>query len=311
MSGPEEQAQPERVAPGWLSSRSTGRVERDSGNDAGQGAEGAQFGDGTVVHGRGRNVVPVRSYLTTAKLTELEASLSDRDRLVMAAAARFRIMSHHQIQTLWFGSTPAAGRAARRCLLRLVDAGILSRLDRRVGGVRAGSAGYLYRLGAAGARLLGARHRAVEQGGLHHVQHTLAVVELYVELARSEGAWRLSRFDPEPNCWRSFVGTHGEPAVLKPDAYVELESPELSRFWFVEIDRGTVSTQSLRTKLKIYRSYLASGTEQHASGVFPRVLWATPAGARRDHISTLIERENHQLGAELHRLLQDEWQPPP
>lgn len=152
---------------------------------------------------------------------------------------------------------------------------------------------------------------AVSVPALHHLEHTLAVAELFVDLKTQPGPWRLVMFEAEPEAWREFLGGHGEPVTLKPDAFVELESATASRFWFVEIDRGTVSTASIRSKLKTYRSYLSTGREQADRGVFPRVVWQTPDGRRRDHVAELLRAENDEIGAELHRLLEDEWQPPP
>jgi hypothetical protein len=50
-------------------------------------------------------------------------------------------------------------RRARQSLASLVDRGVIARLPRLVGGVRAGSAGYVYTLDVAGSRLLRPEHR--------------------------------------------------------------------------------------------------------------------------------------------------------
>jgi hypothetical protein len=63
-------------------------------------------------------------------------------------------------------------------------------LDRQIGGIRAGSSGYVYSLGAVGHRLL---HPDRTRRRLHEVrdgflQHTLAIAELYVSLRQRNNA---------------------------------------------------------------------------------------------------------------------------
>jgi hypothetical protein len=215
---------------------------------------------------------------------------------------------------LHFGVSDAAGRAARRTLSRLTKVGVLQRLDRRIGGVRAGSSGIVYRVGPAVLRLLGNARRSSDEPGLHHMLHTLSVAELFVRLKLTErdGRATVHLFHPEPECWRRYTGPHGEPVALKPDAFCDISLDGRRRLWFIEVDRGTVSTATLRQKLARYREYLETGTEQAVRhGTFPRVVWTAPHAGRADHLRQLFNDENARVGAELHRLLSAEWQPPP
>lgn len=250
------------------------------------------------------------SYLTVAGLDALRHSLTERDWAVLDTVHAFGMASGPQLARLHFGDSESDARAARRALSRLRDGRVLDVLERRIGGVRAGSSGLVYRLGQAGVRLLGG-HR-LDEPGQHHLLHTLAIVDVFADLrvAQRQGALEVVRFDAEPGCWRSYLGRHGEPAVLKPDAYVELRLSGRRRLWFLEVDRGTVSTTTLKRKLARYAEYLDSGQEQAARAVFPRVVWATPSSRRSAHLAGLITAENERLGAELHRLLPDEWVPP-
>ncbi|MEZ5246687.1 MAG: replication-relaxation family protein [Acidimicrobiales bacterium] len=316
-----------------LSSRSASRVEQASDKAPGQAVSRDGSASGTVVHTDGRNSSgtsstssssssstpassrpgSTRTNWTRRRLDELERSLSERDLDILNDVARFRLISGAQVQALWFGDDPAAGRSARRALLRLTQSEVLARLDRRIGGVRAGSAGHVYRAGPAGKRLLGMRRRVDDEPGLHHLRHTLAVAQLYVDLSVgfSKSGLKLITFEPEPDCWRDFLGGHGESVTLKPDGFASLEDEHRRRLWFIEVDLGTVSSTSLRNKLRVYRSYLSTGTEQAEHGVFPRVVWVTPTGERRRHIAVLLQAENENVGGELHRLIEREWQPPP
>ena len=73
--------------------------------------------------------------------------LSARDRAIIGQVAKLRLMSARQIESLHFTDADheshlAAARACRRVLERMVQHRLLTRLDRRVGGLRAGSASY-------------------------------------------------------------------------------------------------------------------------------------------------------------------------
>lgn len=169
----------------------------------------------------------------------------------------------------------------------LTDLGVLHRLDRRVGGVRAGSASGIYALGPAGqwlaARDDGARRRRPSEPGLPYVAHTLAISELRIlfEEADRSGAFRLLDFEAEPECWRTFFGSGGARLRLKPDAFVRVARGEVEELAFVEVDLGTESTTALKTKFRAYRSYWSAGREQARwDGTFPRVLFLAP-NARR------------------------------
>lgn len=276
-----------------------------------QRSAGADFASGRVASPARRHRSP---YLTTDRLAATQESLSTSDWAVLELVNRFGFATGPQLASALFGDDDSSGRAARRTLKHLSELLLLGQLDRRIGGVRAGSSGIVYHLGPAGFRLLGDKRRALDQPGLHHALHSLAITALFVRLRVAErtGTAKLMQFDPEPDCWRRYTGRHGEPVVLKPDAFCDVRVNGTRRLWFVEVDRGTVSTNSLRAKLARYHEYFEMGTEQAArSGVFPRVVWACDIERRSQHLRELCAAENERLGFELHRLLSEEWQPPP
>ncbi len=82
--------------------------------------------------------------------------LSDRDWLVLRDVNRLRLIDSGQIERLHFGDVaePARGRTRRRSLARLVEWRVLTMLERRIGGVRAGSAGMVFALDSGGQRVL-------------------------------------------------------------------------------------------------------------------------------------------------------------
>jgi len=66
-----------------------------------------------------------------------------------------------QLRQLHYDESEAGKRLARMDLARLVEWRVMARLDRSIGGVRAGSEGFVFRLDAAGQRLIPSRAAAV------------------------------------------------------------------------------------------------------------------------------------------------------
>ncbi len=233
------------------------------------------------------------------QLGALAAELSVRDHAVLASVAQLRLLTARQIERLHFGGgqpapTPLSrARSCRRALERLARNRLLTRLERRIGGMRAGSASFIYAIGPAGQRLVeqsGPRRRHREPSS-PFVEHTLAVGELYVRLheaARDGRLALLAPVEPEPQCWRTLSSVGGTRSWLKPDLAIDLAAGEYEYRWFVEVDLGTEHRPALLRKCRAYESYYRSGVEQAAHGVFPRVLWVARDAARAEHIRAVI-----------------------
>jgi hypothetical protein len=213
--------------------------------------------------------------------------------------ARLRLMSARQIGIVHFpvsdhASEAAAIRARQRVLARLCRDRLLASLARRVGGVRAGSAGLVLALGPVGQRVLatdGTRRRAYEPT-LRFFDHTLAVSQLVVELivAGREGRCELLDVQPEPASWRNFAARGGRQ-VLRPDLFVALGTREYELRWFCEVDRATESLPTVLRKCQLYAAYYQAGVEQARHGVFPRVAWIAPDGSRAERLREAISRD--------------------
>lgn len=233
--------------------------------------------------------------VTTMRMLELGAGLSQRERELIRVLDRLRLMSHAQLAAILIDPASEAteisrARTVRRVLARLTADRVLARLDRRVGGLRAGSAGYVYYVGPVGQRLIAywqgqglTRGRLRPEPGGRYVRHRLAVSDLYVQ-ARSwaaRGALELLAFDAEPDCWRVSIDGLGGGTVLKPDAFVRLGLGAYEDRYFVEVDLGTESRSVVSAKLRSYIAYFNSGQEQAAHGVFPRVALLANTEERR------------------------------
>lgn len=229
-------------------------------------------------------------------LFELRQRLIARDLNILSQVADLRLMSARQIEVLHFPpenhlSPAAAARASRRVLERLTRDRLLRRLERRVGGVYAGSAGHVYTLGTAGQRLLEldySRRRLREPSRLF-VEHTLAISQLVTDLTLADRQDRLDLLEvaTEPECWRPIPGL--ARTILRPDLFVAVGSRDLELRWFVEIDRSTMEAPRLLKKCHLYETYYRSGVEQEKHAVFPRVLWITTA-ARGNTLMRAIAR---------------------
>lgn len=214
-------------------------------------------------------------------------------------------MSGKHLAQLHFQDSDTGQRTARRTLSRLTETQRLTRLVRRVGGLRAGSDGYVYALGPIGDRLLregGPRRRAREVSD-GFARHTLGVAQLHVDLvaaSRRSGSFTLSAVETEPQCWRRIEGLGGFD-WLKPDLAVVITTPDHEVHSFVEFDLGTEHRGALTRKLGIYEAAYRAGAEAHRRGLFPQVVWLVPDRARATALNRLI-RMTTGLTTELHRV---------
>jgi len=240
--------------------------------------------------------------ITSRRAELLTERLSERDLAIVATLDRLRLASSLQIERLHQADSNAVANARqiRRILQKLVRLGVLIRLDRRIGGVRAGSSAYVYALDVGGQRIAsasgpagGSRLRRPWTPGYAFLAHRLAITELYVELVEAErsGSCDLLAYDAEPLSWRRFPRPEGGYLTLKPDAFLRLGLGQFEDSYFVEIDRGTESLPAVGRKLLAYRRHWQSGREQARLGVYPRVLFVVHDATRREAIMDLIRRQ--------------------
>lgn len=241
-----------------------------------------------------------RPHLSSKGLVLLADTLSDRDMAIVHQVAELRLISAGQLRALHFPkqaheSEAAAVRSCNRVLKRLSSDRVLARLERRIGGRRAGSASYIYALGTAGHRLLAMdrpRPRSYEPTA-RFADHTLAVAQIVVDatIADRAGALDLAGYQAEPACWRRYSRS-GARAVLRPDLLLAINAAGLRYSWWVEVDRGSESLPVIVRKCRTYASYYQSGIEQARSdGTFPRVCWIAPTERRAKRIADAIARD--------------------
>jgi hypothetical protein len=213
---------------------------------------------------------------------------------IVASVAMYRLLTTRQICRLHFAdkaTETAALRSANRTLDKLRGLRLLVPLQRRIGGVRAGSGAYIWSLGHVGARLLQRadnvdgrpqRRREFEPSSTF-LEHTLAVAEVCLRLteAAQRGDVTLVGIQHEPTCWRAYTGPGGGVARLKPDLAVVTATDEFEDHWFFEVDLATEPPSRLIRASLSYQEYRRSGVEQRRLGLFPAVVWIVPTTRRK------------------------------
>ncbi|WP_181762856.1 replication-relaxation family protein [Rhodococcus spelaei] len=242
----------------------------------------------------------------------MRGHLSERDWAILATVAAHRFVTTAQLEAFHFAghaSQMSGARVCRRVLERLRRERVLGTLERRVGGIRAGSASYVWHVDAVGDRLLRdaeprrTRRRRYEPS-LHFLRHTLAVVDTHLSLLRlsRDGRVELIQVDAEPACHRRYPGLGGGTITLKSDLFAVTVSGEFEDSWFIEVDLATESLPRLVAKCQEYEAYRRSGVEEAARGVFPIVVWTIETERRREALLAAIATDAN-LRSDLYRVI--------
>lgn len=240
-----------------------------------------------------------RPYVTAKRLAVLERTIGPRERAIIDTLDRLRVATTEQLRRLHFADlTPrSAARQAPKMLARLAEQRIACKLERQLGGARAGSRAAVWSLDTAGQRLASVCGPAGGRGcrrpwtpSLAFIAHRLAVSECFVAVTERcrVGGCKLLDFDAEPLSWRRYASPYGGASVLKPDAFVRLAAGEFERGSFVEIDRATESRSTLAAKLRSYRTFWETGREQDRFGYFPKVVFVVPGEERKEVLVDLF-----------------------
>lgn len=216
-------------------------------------------------------------------------TLNPRDQAILTSLSNFRFMTTKQIESLHFNSLSSA-RISRKVLERLTANHLIRRLNRRIGGLHAGSSSYIYALTPKGANLISAKPNYSFEPSTLFLDHTLLIMDTYIQVAELFDL-KILDFETEPNCWRVI-----KPGLmLKPDLWLKLGSNKEELHWFVELDRSTEHKTAIKTKLELYYQYFLTGQEQDKADLFPRVLWLVPNNARKSWLEALIRPYEAQI----------------
>lgn len=243
--------------------------------------------------------VPAR--IGRAQLQAIAERLDDTDRELLVLLAAHRYATTRQLAQITelsgqYGSARSALRQTSRRLRRQHGLGLVDHLARRIGGTRAGSAGYVWYLTAAGQRLTsegqgrGVRRRFQEPSPLF-LAHTLAITQarVVIEQAIHAVGGHLARLRTEPACWRSWLRLGGALGWLKPDLEaITATDTGAEDHWLLEVDLDTEHPARLLAKCHDYQAHLASGTFQAQHGYYPQVVWLLTNPTRAGRLAEQI-----------------------
>lgn len=235
------------------------------------------------------------------QIERIGAELSERDWQILRFVEQHRYATTNHIRRCFFtahASQSAATRACVRVLNRLLSKRIVTRLERRVGGVQHGSAAFIWCLDVVGDRLIrpkDASRRRFHEPSFAFLTHTLAITETHVQLFEAEraGIFRLGAVEIETTAWRPYVAPGGVKSILKPDLFVTVSGDGYDDHWYIEIDLGTESLPVLLRKCAAYEDYRRTGRAQSEHGVFPRVVWAMSNAGRVARLNDAITSDTH------------------
>jgi len=247
--------------------------------------------------------------------------LTEREREVLRAVHRFRVLDRQQIQSLFF---PNLSKACTRLRL-LYQHGFLERLY-RLSYLSHMRRGPVYRLGARGARALADetamtlthfdywgkgddRDGHQTEVGPVYLEHLvmLADIRIAIERAAARAGCTISLWRDE---WDIRRAKRGDPVRFEPgpgkgkitvtvipDGYFVLATlAGQTGHFFLEADRGTESiTEKWRRKISGYKAFFSSGVFHERYGIGQRdtafrVLAVTPSLARAQSITVAAER---------------------
>jgi hypothetical protein len=202
--------------------------------------------------------------------------LTERDIEIIKTVHDFRVMRGDQIQSLFFGSQSTASFR----LSRLYQHGFLDRhFLSSMGGLA--SSPPLYTVGAQATAVLRQacglgpgqirRPLAKKQLSPLFLEHmmTINTVRVAVTLAARQNEFSLEEWRDDAMLRSDYdrvrIATAGgrqrEVSVI-PDSYFVLRVPQGKAHFFLEVDRGTMTTARFRSKVLAYQAYIQSGQYQ-------------------------------------------------
>ena len=198
--------------------------------------------------------------------------LMPRDLEILNAVTEYRILRQDQIQTLFFSSKSTA----QYRLSHLYQHGFLSRHFLPVQG---GWSPTLYTIDTRGREVLRVEYgddAPTEKAGIRDLkqeflEHTLALNDVRIAFSlacRAPGLTLTTWLDESTlkvNYDRVAIRyPNGKQTTISliPDSYCVIQTPQGAARFFIELDRGTMTTQRFATKILAYLAYVESGQYQ-------------------------------------------------
>lgn len=249
--------------------------------------------------------------------------LTDRDKEILRQVYLFRLMTREQIERLLFADSNGKDHLTKTSLCRkrlkfLYHHGYLERMPTPISpGVWAWRP--VYRLAPKGAEVVASllevsikelpywgrgfdKDHRQSDASLLFLEHTLAINDfrLAVLSAAKDGGYRLQEWIDDTQlkskAMKDYVQvSSGETRNVKmavvPDAYFILNLGDRRAHFFLELDRGTMSNQRWKMRVRAYKTYIERGKYQeryHTNSL--RILTVTTGDSRRDNLRKTTEQ---------------------
>jgi len=221
-------------------------------------------------------------------------SLDERDHALLLSLLEHKVLSTHQIKSLFF-------RSFRRCQHRmkeLKDLGLVSSftVGRGFGEGRPPACWFLTKTGlAAIAEAKGVRVSDLSwipdesYRGSQNLAHRLGVNAFFCALAEASRA-------NEDHClatWRPEHWVRTRAAEVKPDGFGRYLHPGGACEFYLEYDRGTEALSALARKLEGYLRLAAGWTKEQELLGFPNLVIIVPEGVREGEVGSALR---HAIG---------------
>lgn len=228
--------------------------------------------------------------------------LNDRDKAIIWTVYQCRVLRQDQLQALFFSSRAAA----QRRLALLYHHGFL---ERQFLLVRPGimNSPTLYLLDRRGEELLRAEYGMEEVSwntSHNHVSsdfldHALAIndVRIAITLACQESGYELLDWHSESQIKQDYDRVQVKSAqgrsrsvAVVPDSYFALATRFGNTHFFLELDRGTMTTRRFRDKVEAFLAYYRGGGYEKRYGARSlRVLTVTLSQRRLENLKAVTE----------------------
>lgn len=238
---------------------------------------------------------------------------------ILSFLAHCKMATSRQIARLLFHDATSIRSQNRRANLltkHLKEAGLIYHQPRKIGGWIKGSSSYIWSLTSKGVKtlqtsstFLSLRPRSKWDATQHHIEHTLAVTEIFVQLKELEREQKiqLEDFQFEPKSWRTYADISNSSLILKPDAFAKLVVGEYEDIYFFELDRSSESLTRIANTSKKYIHYYKTGIEQRENDIFPLVLWIVPDEKRKIAVADTLQTRLSNFWQMFHVITLDDF----
>jgi DNA-binding MarR family transcriptional regulator len=241
-------------------------------------------------------------------ITPTPMRLTERDKAIIHAVHTYRVLRQAQLERLFFGSQSTA----QRVLQRLYQHGFL---ERKFFPVLTGRSPTMYVLDKKGAELLRSDYGlenlvwypSSKELKTEFLEHTTAINEfrITVTLAAQFAGYELLNWQGENDLKAQYdrvriMTGHGKSQMISliPDSYFVLKTPRGFAHFFLELDRGTMTTKRFKSKIQAYLAYYQSGAySKRYNSRSMRVVTVTNGVKRLENLKTVTEdaKGKHQF----------------